>query len=147
MPFAPSFGSVGDFIAISILIKDVINALDDAQGSSAEYRQIIMEMLSLEKSFLQVGIMCQTPDPLPKLVVIYIQVRRITDQCKECIQKLLDRLYKYTLSLREGGSGDRIRDGINKIKFKFEKDKIMTFHQEILTHSVALTTLLNVAQL
>ena len=36
MSFAPTFGSVGDFIAISILIKDTILALDDANGSVFE---------------------------------------------------------------------------------------------------------------
>ena len=65
MSFAPSFGSVGDFIAITLLIKDVINALDDATGSRSEYQQLIRELLSLEKAFLEVGLLCQTPDQLP----------------------------------------------------------------------------------
>lgn len=34
MELAFTFGAVGDFIALSVLIKDIIGALDDCRGSS-----------------------------------------------------------------------------------------------------------------
>jgi len=138
MSFAPSFGSVGDFIAISILIKDAIVALDDTRGSASEYQQLIRELLSLERAFLEAGMLCQIPDPTPELVAISIQIRRITDQCKVCIENFLGPIYEYTDSFRPGGSGNAFRDAFRKIKWKFEKEKITAFHNEIATHGMAM---------
>ena len=145
MSFAPSFGSVGDFLAIEIPIKDAIVALDDAQGSVSEYNQLIRELLSLERAFLEVGLLCQNPDPTPELVVVSIQIRRIADQCKSCIEGFLGPIYQYTQAFRPGGSGNKFKDALRKIKWKFEKDKIAAFHTEIQTHSAAITILLQVS--
>jgi hypothetical protein len=145
MSFAPTFGSVGDFIAISILIKDAVTALDDAKGSASEYHQLIRELLSLERAFLEVGMLCQTTDPSPEIIAISIQIRRITDQCKSCLEGFLGPIYEYTKSFRPGGSGNKLRDAIRKIRWRFEKDKIITFHNEITTHGMAIAILLQAA--
>ena len=36
--------SVGDVVVVSVLIKDVIEALDDGRGSVIEYQEIIREL-------------------------------------------------------------------------------------------------------
>jgi len=36
--------SVGDVVVVSVLIKDVIEALDDGRGSVTEYQEIIREL-------------------------------------------------------------------------------------------------------
>jgi len=145
MSFAPTFGSIGDFIAISILIKDAVTALNDAKGSASEYHQLIGELLSLERAFLEVGMLCQTPDPSPELVAISIQIRRITDQCKSSLENFLLPIYEYTGSFRRGGSGNKFHDAFRKIKWRFEKDKIIRFHNEITTHGMAIGILLHAA--
>ena len=145
MSFAPSFGSVGDFIAITILIKDVVNALNNATGSKSEYKQLNKELLSLSRAFLAVELLCQTPDQIPEVSAISIQTRRIADQCRDCIQDFLRAFDKYTTTLREKGSGNRVRDAAAKIKWRFEKGKISNFHTEITMHSLSLTMLLNIA--
>jgi len=65
MPFAPSFGSFGDFFTIVILIKNIINALDDATGSKSEYQHLIEALSSLLEAFQEVKLICQTPNPIP----------------------------------------------------------------------------------
>lgn len=49
-----TFGSVGDINSLCIVIKDVVEALDDSKGSSAEYRGIIRELRALERVLLEV---------------------------------------------------------------------------------------------
>jgi len=36
--------SVGDVVVVSVLIKDIIEALDDGRGSVIEYQEIIREL-------------------------------------------------------------------------------------------------------
>jgi len=145
MSFANSLGSVGDFLAIAVLIRDAIVALDDAGGSVSEYSQLIRELLSLERAFLEVGLLCQTPQPTPELLAVSVQIRRIADQCKSCIEKLLAPVYEYTKHFRLGGSGNKLKDAVQRLKWKFEKDKIAAFNAEIQTHSAAVILLLQVA--
>ncbi|KAE9374276.1 hypothetical protein N431DRAFT_556622 [Stipitochalara longipes BDJ] len=145
MSFAPSFGSVGDFLAIAVLIRDAIIALDDARGSVSEYNQLIRELLSLEHAFLEVGLLCQTPHPTPELIAVSIQIRRIADQCKSCIEMFLAPIYEYTQHFRPGGSGNKFKDALRRLKWKFEKEKIVAFHTEIQMHSAAITLLLQVS--
>jgi hypothetical protein len=39
-----TFGSVGDIISISLLVKDAMKALDDSRGSGGEYQGVIREL-------------------------------------------------------------------------------------------------------
>ena len=43
--------SVGDVIAVSILIKDALKALDSARNSSAEYQELFRELWSLDQDY------------------------------------------------------------------------------------------------
>jgi hypothetical protein len=45
--------SAGDVIAVSILIKDVIQGLSDSRGSAVEYQEVIRELYSLNKALLE----------------------------------------------------------------------------------------------
>lgn len=50
-----TFGSVGDIISVSLLVKDILVALDDSRGSSAEYQGIIRELYILDRALLEIG--------------------------------------------------------------------------------------------
>ena len=45
--------SVGDCIAVSLLIKDAVLALDSAHGAAAEYQEIIRELWALDRALLE----------------------------------------------------------------------------------------------
>ena len=46
--------SVGDFVTCAILVKDLIKALQDTTGSSAEYQGLIKELFNLERALTEV---------------------------------------------------------------------------------------------
>jgi hypothetical protein len=43
-----TFGSVGDFLSISILVKDLLLALDDSRGSSRDYQEVVRKLYILD---------------------------------------------------------------------------------------------------
>ena len=55
-----TFGSFGDIVTLSLLIKDLIKSLDDSRGSSAEYQAVVRELWSLDKALLEV----EVPPPI-----------------------------------------------------------------------------------
>jgi len=54
--------SVGDCIAVCILIKDAIKALDDYGGSSTEYQEIIRELWALDRALLEIEMISRSHD-------------------------------------------------------------------------------------
>jgi hypothetical protein len=50
MPFALTFGSIGDIITISQIIAQLIKALSDSKASAAEHHQLLTELTSLQKA-------------------------------------------------------------------------------------------------
>jgi hypothetical protein len=52
---ASVFGfSIGDFVIIFYLIKDIVRALNNSKGSSKEYLQVISELQGLELALIQI---------------------------------------------------------------------------------------------
>ena len=102
MPVTFSF-SVGDVIAVSILIKDVFKALDAATGSAAEYQELYRELWSLDRALLEIGMVSRSCDTNIELNSLCHTVRRLADQCKECIENFLEKIKGYERSLRDGG--------------------------------------------
>lgn len=49
-----TFGSVSDIISTVLLIKVLVKALNDSQGSGSEYCELIRELWSLEVALLEV---------------------------------------------------------------------------------------------
>ncbi|KAK0103780.1 hypothetical protein ONS95_005782 [Cadophora gregata] len=78
--------SAGDVIAVCILVKDVIKALDDAQGASAEYRQLSRELWSLDRARLEVELLSQTCGTSVELNALSSTTRRVVDQCRESME-------------------------------------------------------------
>lgn len=81
--------SVGDMIAVSILIKDVFKALNDSTDASAEYWELCRELWSLDRALLEVELVSQTCDTSVELNALSHTVRRVASQCKECIEGFL----------------------------------------------------------
>ncbi|KAH9209390.1 hypothetical protein DL95DRAFT_526918 [Leptodontidium sp. 2 PMI_412] len=135
--------SAGDVIAVCILVKDVIKALDDIQGASAEYQQLSRELWSLDRALLEVELLSRTCDSTIELNALSHTTRRVVDQCKESMELFLRKVRTYNCSLREGGSGDRIRDAGKKIKWALtQKEEVARFRTEINGHSSTINMLL-----
>ena len=140
--------SAGDVIAVSILIKDVFKALDDSKGASAEYQQVCRELWALDRALLEVEILSRTCDASIELNALGHTVRRVTDQCRECIEAFLKKLQVYNQSLRTGGSGSKLRDVGMKAKWALtQSDHLAKFRTEINGHSSTINMMLITANM
>ncbi|KAF2448954.1 hypothetical protein P171DRAFT_341977, partial [Karstenula rhodostoma CBS 690.94] len=71
-----TFSSVGDIIAVCILVKDCVDALNEPRGSAAEYQAVVRELCILEKALLKVGILSSTHATTPELIRMKNDVSR-----------------------------------------------------------------------
>jgi len=76
-----TFGSVGDIIAVCVLVKDCVDALSDTTGSAAQYQAVIRELHVLEKALLEVGISSRTRATTPELTSISANADATIEQC------------------------------------------------------------------
>jgi hypothetical protein len=143
MPIEATFGAFGDIISLCIIIKDLIKALDDSRGSSAEYQGIIRELWSLDRVLLEVELLWKTSENTVELNALRETARRMTDQCRCPIEDFLKKVKTYGPSLREGGSGSVIRDTALKIRWQLvHADELAKFRAEINAHCSSIGMLL-----
>ncbi|KAM0722482.1 hypothetical protein Q7P37_001923 [Cladosporium fusiforme] len=134
--------SVGDFIACVGLIKDIIQALEDSQGSSAKYLSLINSLESLEIALSKVkGV--KTTD--------FREIHALEEAARQCGHTLSAFLAKiegkFHSSLKVGGSGSSIKDNLRKIQWALcSKDDIAHFQAEIAGHVNSTLLLLNTVQ-
>ena len=146
MPVGVTFGSVGDIISLSIIIKDLVKALDDSRGSSAEYREITRELWALDRVLLEVELLWRTCESTIELNALRETARRMTDQCRCSIEGFLAKVQKYGSSLSGRGSEKVIRDFSMKIRWQVaHSDELTKFRAEINAHCSAISMLLVIA--
>lgn len=145
MAFSPSFGSVGDFLSITILIKDIIVALDDCRGSSHKYQELRQRLGILGETIHHVEQAFQNPE----LVVsneTSTTATRVISQIHQCLAAFnSQKLEKFATSFSPGGSGNAFKDAARKIQFKFDEKDIERFQREIMDYNVLLTILMEVS--
>jgi hypothetical protein len=145
---APFGFSIGDVIAASILIKDVLKALDDTSGAAAEYQELCWELLALDRALLEVESLSRSCDTSIELNALSHTVRRVADQCKECIEAFLKRIKGYERGLRNGGSGNKLCDMGRKVRWALiQKGELATFRTEINGYSSTINMLLITANI
>ena len=138
-----TFGSVGDIIALSIIVKDLVKALDDSKGSSAEYQEVIRELWALDRVLLEVELLCIKCDSTIELNALRETAHRMADQCRRSIEAFLKKIKKYGPSLQDGGSGSIVRDTTMKIRWQVaHADDLTKFRAEINAHCSAINMLL-----
>ena len=138
-----SFGSVGDIISLSLLIKDLVKSLDNSRGSSAEYQAVIRELWSLDHALLEVEALIRSCEQTVQLNALTATVNQCAEQCRKCITSFHDQVKKFGKSLQSGGSGSFLRDTASKIKWQVsEKDDLAKFRAEINAHCFSINMLL-----
>lgn len=141
-----TFGSVGDIITLSLLIKNLAKSFDDSQGASAEYQAITRELTSLEHALSQVEEVFKTSDHSGNLSALDRTANQCVEQCRESITKYKERTKKFERSLQAGGSRNILRDTTSKLRWQaFEKDDLPKFRVELHTHCVFINMLLTSA--
>ena len=135
-------------MAACILIKDVITALNDSRGSVAEHNEICRELWSLDRALLEVHQLANNSEETVELHALQQTARRAAAQCKDCMESYLKKIKGFQQSLRDGGSGNVLRDAIGKIKWSMaQKDELSKFRVEINAHASAINMLLITASM
>ena len=138
-----SFGSVGDIICVSLLIKDLVKCLDESRGSSTEYQAVIRELWSLDRALLQVELLLRSYRQLIELSDLWENAIYCVEQCRKCISDYQSKTKKYQGALQGRGTGNLFRDTTAKIRWQVsEKDNLTKFRTEITTLGSSLNLLL-----
>jgi hypothetical protein len=138
-----TFGSVGDIISISLIVKDLVKALDDSRGSAAEYQDVIRELWSLDRVLLEVEQLSRNSDQTIELYALWVTAKRATDECRRSIETFLEKIKKYEKSLGGRASGHTIRGVPMKIRWRLtQSDELEKFKAAINAHCSSLNMLL-----
>lgn len=146
MSFAPTFGSLGDFISIGILIKQVIQAVNDGKGSTVEYRSLVKELDTLDLVILQVSQACHAHLSGPEAFVLGDITSNITSQLQADINGFKEHIDKYKSTLGSD-STRRFRGAIERVRWLSEKEAVDKFYKKFNNHKMNLNLLLTVASL
>lgn len=138
-----TFGSVSDIISVSSIIKNIVQALGESRGSAAEYQEIIRELSTLDRVFLEVEQLSSIKERSIELNVLYTTADDIIDACRKCLHNFLEKCQKYDASLGEGKKENLFRDVSRKIQWRLvERQELDRFRRDIDTHSSCLNILL-----
>lgn len=58
MPFTP-IGSLGDIVALSLIVRDLIKALEESRGSSAQYQEMTRKLWAFKRVVQEVETVCR----------------------------------------------------------------------------------------
>ncbi len=110
----PTFGfSVGDFVAGINLGRELIKALGDSAGSSAEYLALIKELYSLERALLEVKHLNLDESQHSQGIAL----KQAAAQCQQTIDGFLQKIQKFIPAFRVGGPKSSWRDGLRKVEW------------------------------
>ncbi|CAJ2511261.1 Uu.00g068860.m01.CDS01 [Anthostomella pinea] len=132
MSFSPTFGDFGDFISISLLINDLIRALSDSRGSTAEYQTLAQELCLLNTALLQ----------MPELQALRDLSLKTAQECRNQIQTFSAKINKYETTLGSGSGGSAVKTAARKIQWLTEKSDVSRFRAEIMGQRNAISLLL-----
>jgi Fungal N-terminal domain of STAND proteins len=137
---ASAFGfSVGDFVNAITLVTEVIGALKDSAGSSAQFVELMKELYGLEIALLYVKATAVQPDQEPQLAAI----KQSAAQCQATIDHFLQKNKKFQRTLRSGGSKNPSRDVLHKIEWAlFKAEEINEFRAKLRGHTSSINMLL-----
>ena len=141
----PPFGfSVGDFVSGINLIRELIKALEDSAGSSAEYRHLIQEIYGLERALLEVKHLDLEQSQLPQ----HVALKQVAVQCQATIDGFLNKIRKFRPALGNGGSRSSWKDGLRKIEWAlYKKDDVHKLRAQLNGHTTSINILLMTLQL
>ena len=137
-----TFGSVGDIISVSYIIKDLVKCLDKSRGSSVEYQAVTRELWSLDHALLEVASLLRSCQQSVELTGLCETADRCALQCRKCIEDFRDQTKRYQAPLQRGGTGNLFRDTVAKIRWHVKRDDLARFRAVITAHCSSLNMLL-----
>lgn len=145
MEFTLAFGAVGDFIAVLELIKNITAALDDSRGSTKAYRDVLQSLGILESTIRQIEQVYHDRGLQIALGELRAISLRNVGQIKRCLAEFNNKIEKFGPSL--AGTKNTLRDAARKVQWRLEEKDIEKFRWELLGHTMAMNTLLELTAL
>jgi len=116
--FKMSFGfSIGDFIAIGKLIKDISSCLQDVGGAKAEYQELLRELECLQQALQYLDKLQQGRSSSPSLNLDSIKYAALS--CRLPLEQFLGKMQKYDKSLGVWEKTGVIKSATDKLKWGF----------------------------
>ncbi|MCJ1460592.1 hypothetical protein MMC28_010974 [Mycoblastus sanguinarius] len=138
-----TFGSVGDIISLSLLIKTLVKTLDDSRGSSSEYQAVIRELWGLDRALLEVEVLFRSCEHTVQLNALSTTANECAEHCRKCVTNFQQRIEKFKDSLRSGSTEGLVRKTAFKIRWQVsEKEDLAKFRAEINAHCFSINMLL-----
>jgi hypothetical protein len=144
-------GSVGDFIAISLLVKDLVAALNQSRGSQAEYKQLVGELKLLQDMLARIGNLCNTTTISGRsleVAALNNTALQVAQTCQKCIEVFNNtRLKKYDKTLGRSGAREKseaFKAAMAKVRWQLgEKEEVARFRAEIAGQTTLLDLVLS----
>ncbi|KAF2814381.1 uncharacterized protein BDZ99DRAFT_568011 [Mytilinidion resinicola] len=141
-----TFGSVGDIISVSLLVKDLLLALNDSRGSAAEYQAVVRELYILDTALLQVVQLSRSHRATPELQALCETASRTVEKCRVSVDGFTKRIRKFNSSLSATGSGSAVKHAARKIQWHISrKDEVVRFRTELSAYTNSMNMLLATA--
>jgi hypothetical protein len=145
-----TFGSVGDIIAVCVLVKDCVEALSDANGSASQYQAVIRELYILEKALLEVGVLSRTHATTPELTALFTSADTTIEQCRKSLAHFKAKIQPYENHLGTTSTNSNVQKAFNgsakKLLWQIKmKDEVARFRAEVVAYSVSIDQILAAA--
>ncbi|KAL8788879.1 MAG: hypothetical protein Q9195_007093 [Heterodermia aff. obscurata] len=116
MPFTP-IGSLGDVVALSLIIRDLIKALDDTKGSSVQYQEFSRKLWAFKRVVQEVETVCRKREDTVEMNALVGSICCVANQSRQCFKPFLKIIRSYRRSLSTGGSSNPVRDAFKKAQW------------------------------
>jgi hypothetical protein len=110
-----SFGfSVGDFVAAGMLIRDIVNSLQDVGGAKSEYQELIRELCSLEKALQHLDKL-QSDSSTQDRTIQSIKYAALL--CRQPLEQFLVKIKKFESPLGVWAKGQTSKGFVRKVQW------------------------------
>lgn len=142
MSAALTFGSVGDILAICQIAVKLGSAL---KGAAAEYLELCETLDDFSRVLLHVVATYKPRSQAPaSLICLERDIEAAVHECGGLIRATLDKVTgRYSESLSQGGSGNKVKDAYKKIEFTFREKNDLTSLRKKLSETTANLSLLS----
>ncbi|KAI9666616.1 MAG: hypothetical protein M1821_004552 [Bathelium mastoideum] len=135
-----SFGfSVGDFLAVGNLIKDICSCLQDARGSKAGYQELLRELECLQQALHHLDRLQNSGSHSMNLE----SIKYAALSCRRPLEQFLGKIRKYDTSLGVWGKDGIIKSTAGKLRWGLsERDEVCKLQSYLNIHIGTINILL-----
>lgn len=147
-----TIGSVGDIIAICLLVKDCVEALNESRGAAASYQAVIRELYILEKALLEVDLLARTYGATDELSAMFESAKAAVNACQTSLQAFKSKTRRFEPHLDPStnrSTTQRVFKG-SAMKLLWQvsmKDEVARFRAEVVAYSLSINQLVATAMM